>query len=172
MPLFQLNHRQIITVLLLMCILAFTACGFQMRGVADLSFSKLYIQGPNISIAKDLKKLLKVNGVTVVSQPEQAELMLDLMSEDNEKRILSLSGGGLVREYELFYRVNFRLRDPGSEVWGQTQRIEERRDFSYDDSQLLAKQFEEARLIDDMKNDAIRELMRLLVVQKPRKAAE
>jgi LPS-assembly lipoprotein len=173
MPIFTMNRQKIITALLLMFVITFTACGFKMRGVADLSFSRLYIQGPTLSITKDLKKLLKVNGVTVVSDPEKAELILEMLSEANEKRILSLSGGGLVREYELFYRVNFRLRDPSSEVWGETQRIEERRDFSYDDSQLLAKQFEEAGLIQDMKTDAIREMMRLLVVQKPKpKAAE
>jgi LPS-assembly lipoprotein len=172
MPIFRMSHSHITAlVTALVCAIALTACGFQMRGVANLSFSKLYIQGPTLTITKDLVKLLKVNGVTIVTDPKKAELMLEMMSETNEKRILSLSGGGLVREYELFYHLNFRLRDPSSEVWGETLRIEERRDFSYDDSQLLAKQFEEASLIQDMKTDAIRELMRLLVVQKPKPKA-
>jgi len=59
------------------------------------------------------------------------------------------------------------LRNPSSELWGETQMIEKRRDFSYDDSELLAKQFEEARLFDDMKSFAVQEIMRRLVVQKP-----
>jgi LPS-assembly lipoprotein len=172
MPTFKLV-RPYVVILLLACALALSACGFKMRGVADLSFTTLYIQGPKLTISKELKKSLKVNGVTVVDKPEKAELLLELMNESTEQNILSLSGRGLVREYELFYRVNFRLRDPSSEVWGDVQKIEGRRDFSYDDSQLLAKQFEEARLIEDMKTDAVRELMRLLVVQKPKpKAAE
>jgi LPS-assembly lipoprotein len=90
------------------------------------------------------------------------------MSEGNEERILSLSGTGVVREYELFYRVNFRLREPASETWGPVQVVENRRDFTYDDTQLLAKQYEQQRLYEDMRTDAVRELMRRLVVQKPK----
>jgi LPS-assembly lipoprotein len=92
--------------------------------------------------------------------------MLELVSETSEQKILSLSGHGTVREYELIYRVNFRLRNPSSELWGEMLTVEERRDFSYDDSQLLAKQFEQDRLVEDMKTDAVREIMRRLVVQK------
>ena len=103
----------------------------------------------------------------MVTDQQKADLMLELMSETSEQKILSLSGGGKVREFELIYRVNFRLRDPSSELWGQMQTVEGRRDFSYDDSQLLAKQFEEARLFEDIKTDAVREIMRRLVVQKP-----
>lgn len=164
MPIFSTARLYI-----LICAVALTACGFQMRGMADLAFENLYIQGGPLSISKDLKKSLATNGVKVVSNPEQAELMLELMSEASEKRILSLSGRGLVREFELFYRVHFRLREPSSEVWGEMQTVEGRRDFSYDDSQLLAKQSEEVRLYDDMRADAVREIMRRLVVQKPSK---
>ena len=160
-------HRLRILILPLACALALSACGFQMRGLTNLSFENLYIQGPKLSITKDLKKSLAVNGVTVVSDQQKADLMLELLDETSEQKILSLSGGGKVREFELIYRVNFRLRDPSSELWGETQTVEGRRDFSYDDSQLLAKQFEEARLFEDIKSDAVREIMRRLVVQKP-----
>src|SRR5450830_845320 len=146
------------------------ACGFQMRGMADLAFHKLYIQGSNLSISKSLRKTLAVNGVTIVTNSEKAELMLELMGESNEKKILSLSGGGVVREFEIFYRVNFRLRDPSSELWGPMQTIEGRRDYSYGDTQLLAKGSEEGALYDDMRADAVRELLRRLIVQKPKAA--
>ncbi len=166
MPIFSINRFRIL-VYTLVCAMALTACGFQMRRLTNLSFENLYIQGHKLTITKDLKKSLVVNGVTIVTDQQQADLMLELLNEASERKILSLSGGGKVREYELLYRVNFRLRDPSSELWGETQAVEARRDFSYDDSQLLAKQFEEARLFEDMKSDAVREIMRRLVVQKP-----
>lgn len=151
---------------------AVAACGFGLRGIADLAFKTLYIQGSNLSITKDLKKSLKVNGVTVVADPQKADLMLELMSEATEKRILSLSGRvGVVREFELTYKVNFRLRDPSNELWGDVQTVSGRRDFSYDDSEILAKSYEELRLYQDMRDDAVREVMRRLIVQKPKKAA-
>ena len=143
------------------------ACGFQLRGKADLAFDTLYIQGPRLSISKQLKKQLEINGVDVVESAEKAELVMELMSEDTEEQILSLSGEGVVREYELFYRVHFRLRNPASETWGPVQVIENRRDFTYDDTQLLAKQFEREQIYNDMRSDATRELLRRLVVQRP-----
>ena len=157
-------------ILLLALLLALTACGFQLRGTADLAFKNLYMQGSKLTINKNLTRSLKVNGVTVVDNPEKAELFLEMLSEQREQKILSLSGGGKVREFEIIYRVSFRLRSPSSETWGPVQTVENRRDFSYDDSQLLAKEAEEQRLLEDMRNAATREIMRLLVVQKPQAA--
>jgi LPS-assembly lipoprotein len=160
--------QRLLRIAILAAMLALTACGFEMRGTADLAFKTLYIQGSNLSIKKDLIRSLKVNGVTVVEDIEKAELQLDLMSERRRQVILSLSGGGLVREFELIYNVDFRLRSPGQENWGAVQSIEGRRDYSFDDTDTLAKQFEQERLFEDMRNDAVREMMRLLVVQKPK----
>lgn len=170
MPILNIGRCcKVICLLIAMSLLG--ACGFEMRGTEDIAFDSIFVQGPNLSISKDLKRLLKVNGVDVVASSEKSELMLELMNEENEQRILSLSGDGLVREYELFYRVNFRLREPASETWGPVQVIENRRDFTYDDSQLLAKQFEQQRILEDMRSDATRELLRRLVVQKPQQQA-
>ncbi len=151
-------------LVLVCCLLALTACGFHLRGLEDLSFHSLYIQG-NSSILRDLKRAVATNGVKIVPTPEQAELHLDLMSESSEKRILSLTGGGHVSEYELIYRVNFRTRPGGSELWGPPQQFEGRRDYTFDDTLLLAKEGEEARLYNDMRADATREIVRRLSVQ-------
>jgi LPS-assembly lipoprotein len=161
-----LTHIPYLVLITWCCIL--TACGFQLRGVEDLSFSTLYMQG-STTINNPLKRSLEVNGVSVVTNPEKAELLMELVSESSQQNILSLSGTGRVREFELLYRVSFRLRNPASETWGEVQTVQNRRDFSYDDTQLLGKQAEETRLFEDMKADTVREIMRRLVVQKPSK---
>ncbi len=162
-----MHRRNLALSLLILLMLALSACGFQLRGMADLSFKNLYIQGGTLSISRDLKQTFKANGVQVVDKAEDAELLLELLNETNEKRILSLSGGGLVREYELNYRVNFRTRGPADPTWGMVQNVQARRDFSYDDEYLLGKAEEEARLNSDMRNDAIREILRRLTATKP-----
>ena len=96
--------------LMLMMAISLAACGFHLRGLADLSFSKLYMKG-SISISRDLNVALKTNGVTLVKNPEDAEILVEMMNEGTEKRILSLGGTGAVREFELFYRVSFRIKD-------------------------------------------------------------
>ena len=152
---------------IMMLTLALSACGFQLRGAADLAFKTLYIQGGKLSISRDLARSLKANGVQVVDKAEDAELLLELLSESNQKRILSLSGGGLVREFELIYLLNFRVREASSPTWGAVQTVRGRRDFSYNDDALLGKAEEEARLNADMRNDSVRELLRRLTAIKP-----
>lgn len=152
--------------LVLLASLMISACGFELRGVTDLSFKTIFIQGGKTSISKDLQRTLINNGVKVVDKQEDAELILELMGETNQKRILSLSGGGVVREFELLYTLNFRLRDSKNPLWGEVQSIRGRRDFSFSDSALLAKTEEESRLRQDMANDAIRELLRRLTAYK------
>ena len=94
-------------------------------------------------------------------------ICIELINEINEKRILSLSGGGVVREYELNYSVNFRTRAPASPTWSAVQTVQARRDFSYNDNALLGKLDEEAKVNTDMRSDAVREVLRRLTAIKP-----
>lgn len=158
-------HRLYSLVFLLA--LALTACGFQFRGVSDLSFKTLAIQGSKLTLSKGLKQWVTTNGVRIVDDADKAEAFLELMSESYEKRIRALSGQGLVREFELFYRVSFRTRDASSTLWGPEQVVQVRRDMSYNDTALLGKGEEEERLNADMRKDAIREIMRRLTAIKP-----
>lgn len=149
--------------LVALSLLALAACGFQLRGVTEMSFKKLYIQqSGSTSLIKELRRSLQSSGVEIVATPQEADMLLEIMGEKTEKKILSLSGGGKVREYELFYYTTIRLRDASSELWGAPQVIEQRRDYSYDDTQTLAKEGEEARLYSDMRSDATREILRRL----------
>jgi LPS-assembly lipoprotein len=161
----RMSLKRLLHATLLLALLTLTACGFQMRGYADLSFRTLYIEG-NISISKELKKSLAVNGVKVVSEKEDAELMMDLMSEVTEKRILSLSGTGVVREFDLIYRVTYRVKQPDEDLWGDPKVIETRRDFSYSDREVLATGYEEQRLNTEMRQETTQQLVRSLVAYK------
>jgi LPS-assembly lipoprotein len=101
------------------------ACGFQLRGTADLPFKSMYVQAPSTSVfAIQLKRaVVSGSGARITERPEHAEVILQILSEAQEKQILSLSGGGRVSEYQLRYRVSFRLTDsknrehiPASEI--------------------------------------------------------
>lgn len=147
--------------ILVALLLATGACGFHLRGAESLPFETLYLQDSGApSISNSLKRSLKSSGVKLMEAPEQAQASLELVSENYEKRILSLSGTGRVREYQLVYTVTFRLREAGTELWGPPQTTQQHRDFTYDDTQTLAKDVEERRLAADMRTEAVRELLR------------
>jgi LPS-assembly lipoprotein len=147
---------------LLLLISSLISCGFQLRGATDVSFSNIFIQGNTLVINKKLVKSLNTNGVKVLPTADGAELLLEMIGEESEKRILSLAGTGTVNEFELFYRVHYRTKLAGSELWSPAQTVEARRDFTYDDANLLAKQGEEKRLNENMQQDVLSNLMRRL----------
>lgn len=165
---FTLHNSKCRLGLILAIVLAFavSACGFQLRGIADLPFKSIYIQGANLSLKKDLIVQLKTNNIKIQDSAEDAEFILELINETYEKRILSLSGRGLVREFELNYKASFRTRAADNPIWTQVQTVQTRRDFSYNDNALLGKAEEEAGLNLDMRKDVTREIMRRLTAAK------
>ena len=140
------------------------ACGFQLRGVAPLPFDSVFVQAPASSqFANLLKRAVRTgSGARVTERPEQAEVILQILNETQERQILSLSGGGRVGEYQLRYRVAFRLTDRENREHIAATEIVVNRDYSFSDEQALAKQTEEALLFRDMRGDAVQQLVRRL----------
>lgn len=149
-------------VSLIIASLLMTGCGFHPRGMSEVTFKTISIQGNSLSMSRELRQTLKSNGIRVIENTEDAALLLELINESNEKRILSLSGGGTVREYELVYKVSFRTRLPNTPLWSEAQTVQSRRNFSYNDKALLAKLDEENKLNVDMHSEVVREIMRRL----------
>lgn len=162
----RFNLRALICITLLASLVSLVGCGFHLRGSSDVSFSSIFIQGNTLTISKNLAKSLSTNGVKVLNSAEGAELLLEMVGEESEKRILSLAGTGTVNEFELYYRVHYRSKLAGAELWSQVQTVEARRDFTYSDANLLAKQGEEKRLNENMQQDVISNLTRRLSALK------
>ncbi|HTP96164.1 MAG TPA: LPS assembly lipoprotein LptE [Burkholderiales bacterium] len=141
------------------------ACGFQLRGQAKLPFQTLYVQVNEASqFGNELKRAIRGGSqATLTDKPDDAEALLAILSEAREKQILSLGAGGRVREFQLRYRVTYRVTDPkGTKVFTGPSEILLKRDFSFNDSEVLSKESEEALLYRDMQSDAVRQLMRRL----------
>jgi len=148
-------YKKFITLFMLLMI---TSCGFHLRGMTEISFKTISLEGKELSFTKNLKKTLASNKVAIILPTENPELRIELLSEESEKRILSLSGQGLVREFEIFYRVRYRIKTIDSETWSQENIIETRRDFTFSDSNLIGKEEEERQLNESMRNEAITNL--------------
>ncbi|MBI5006837.1 MAG: hypothetical protein HZB95_06890 [Nitrosomonadales bacterium] len=159
-------------LLLLAATLSLAACGFHLRG-SDLkgmqfAFKSLYLKTPaETPFVADLRRALTAGKVTLSGAPDQAELVLEVVSEQSAKQILSLSGSGRVKEYQLFYRVSLRAYDSKQNDWLPADEIALSRILAYDDEQVLAKEQEEALLYKDMRTDAVAQAMRRLSRAKP-----
>lgn len=157
---------------ILLAALSLTACGFHLRGsqVHDMAFAfkSLYLKAPaETPFVTDLRTALSSNKVALTASAEAAELVLEVVSEQTNKNILSLSGGGRVREYQLIYRVSLRAYDNKQIDWLPPEEIMLTRILAYDDAQILAKEQEEAQLYRDMRTDAVGQAIRRLNRAKP-----
>lgn len=159
--------------LLLAVVLSLAACGFHLRGSnlqgAEFAFKSLYLKAPAESpFVADLRRALNTNKITLTSTPDQAELVLEVLSEQiPPKQILSLSGSGRVQEYQLVYRISLRAYDAKQNDWLPTDEIMLSRILTYDDAQVLAKEQEEAMLYKDMRSDAVAQAVRRLTRARP-----
>ncbi len=154
---------------MLVIAMTLSACGFQLRGQAALPFETIHVEAPGFSpFAKDLERAIRSGSKTrIVASRDQAEAVVQIVGESQEKLILSLSSGGKVREFDLRYRVAYRLTDRTGTDLASPGEIVLRRDMTYDDTEVLAKESEELLLFRDMKTDAIRQMLRRLSVAKP-----
>jgi LPS-assembly lipoprotein len=157
---------------LLLAALALSGCGFQLRGSGgqyQMPFQSIYLGFSDTSaLGTELRRNLRgVDAVVVVDEPAKAAAQFDVLSENRGKSILSLNSQGRVREYLLTYTLVFRVRDAkGAELLGATA-ISLKRSLTFNESQVLAKESEEALLYRDMQSDLVRQVLRRLAAIKP-----
>jgi LPS-assembly lipoprotein len=158
--------------LLLLMVLTLAACGFHLRGSnlkdVQFAFKSLYLKAPGETpFVADLRRTLLASKIELTPTADKADLVLDVVSEQTLKQILSLSGSGRVQEYQLFYIVSLRAYDNQQNDWLPADEISLSRILPYDDAQVLAKQQEEEMLYKDMRSDAVAQAVRRLNRAKP-----
>jgi LPS-assembly lipoprotein len=165
--------RAILAVLLL----SLAGCGFQLRGTAALPFDTLYIvnmssgvAGTSSGVALDLKRNIQGGTRTrVVDDQKAAQALLELSGETKFRNILSLSGAGRVRELQLIYRVNLRVHDGKGGEFVPLTTLSIARDLTYNDTDVLAKEAEEASIYREMQTDLVQQILRRMSAATPAK---
>ena len=152
--------------------LSLSACGFQLRGTASLPFETLYIPKSNSGVALDLKRNIQSGTRTrVVDDEKSAQALLDLSGETKFRNILSLSGAGRVRELQLVLRVNLRVHDGKGGEFVPLTTLSITRELTYNDTDVLAKEAEEAAIYREMQSDLVQQILRRLSAAEPAKPA-
>ena len=151
----------------LLCVLL-AACGFQLRGTADVPFQTIYLPPVTGGIGLELKRNIQAGTrAKVVDSPKDAEAVLEFTQDSREKEILSLTGTGRVREFQLRYRVGFRVHDGKGREFVPATTVVLLRDISFNDTDVLAKESEEQLLYRDMQSDMVQQILRRLAAAKP-----
>ena len=143
------------------------SCGFHLRGDAAFPFSSIYVNVPSSPpMSAELVRNLSSSTTKVVETAANAEVVLAVPVVVDDKDVLSLSSGGAVREYQLVKRVAFRLHDKEGLDWMPAGEIVVRRSYTFNETQVLARDLQEQRLLREMQTDAVQQLMRRLQTAK------
>ena len=156
-------------VLAAVAALALSGCGFRLRGSQSYVFERIAVlPQPGGPLTIELRRNLAAS-VRVLAEDEpltQAQVVLDLLQEQREKTVVGVNASGQVREFQLRIRVRYRVRTPqGKELTPEIE-IVQKRDISFNESAVLAKEAEEVLLYRDMQSDIVQQLLRRLAAVK------
>jgi LPS-assembly lipoprotein len=152
------------------------ACGFTLRGAYTFPFATATLEVPRAAPdfeqqlrraltadgAVRLVELKEVVGTDVPLSAAAKHVRVRVLEVFNDKRILSLSSGGRVREFLIEQRVKFDVLDAFDKELVPARTLTVTREFSFSDAQALAKEGEERLLRADMQNDLVTQILRQL----------
>jgi LPS-assembly lipoprotein len=161
------RSRRVLLAALACAALALAGCGFQLRGQQTFPFDTISVP-LNTPLGFELKRNIAAanDQVKLVDTIADAEAVLSILSEAQEKVILSLNTQGRVREYQLRYRVVYRVASPKGVDFIAPTAVLLTRDITFND-QVLAKEVEEAQLYREMRSDLVQQIVRRLGAAQP-----
>jgi LPS-assembly lipoprotein len=150
--------------------LALCACGFRLQGAPHLSeqFARTYLKLPvdQPLLKRELAEAIEVSGRSAVDSEEGATAVVLVHEATSEQRVLSVSAQGRPREYEVVLRVRFEVLAGGKRLLAP-QTLELRRDYPFDETDVLARQREAGVLLAAMQHDMARLIQRRLAALAP-----
>jgi LPS-assembly lipoprotein len=160
-------RRRLLLTLPALSALGLVGCGFQLRQAPNYAFTTIFVRVAEASsLGIELKRNIKASGkVEVITDPAKlatAQVVLEVLQDQREKSVASLTSSGQVREFQLRVRMKFRLRTPDGKELIPDAEIVQQRDISYSESTALSKEAEEQLLYRSMQTDVVQQVMRRL----------
>ena len=150
------------------CLVLMTGCGFQLRGQAPLParLAAPYLETSDryTPLYSALASHLRTAGAKLATDPAAASAVIRLHKDETGRELLSVSANNKPGEFEVYYTVEYSVSAGGSDLL-ERQKVTLTRDFSYDETAVLAKEHEEqslrAALADELAGLMLRRLAAL-----------
>jgi LPS-assembly lipoprotein len=147
--------------------MALAGCGFQLRGTAELSprMATPYLDVPDrfTPFNAALESALQASGATLARSPETASAVVRIRRDEAGRKMLSVTAQNTPAEYEVYYIVEYSVVANGEELLPR-QSLTLTREYSYDETEVLAKQHEERLIREALARDLAGLVLRRLEV--------
>ncbi len=145
-------------------VLALAACGFQLRGEAnlpaDLQHVHITISDPFSPLGRDVGAALTRAGATVENAPGDGIAEIDLGNVSLAPVVRSVGANALVNEFSMVYHVELNIRTSAGKTLLPTQVIEHTRDYTFDQTQAIGSNAEQDEIKKGMEREMVQAVMR------------
>ena len=140
-----------------------SACGFHLRGSValpeELDYIAINSQQSASPIQPYLTRALQARNVVITSDTSQANLILNLISEQYTRTAGSISADTNTRQYNIVYSVVFDILSPRGDVILGAQQVRVTRSTNVDTNQLLGSTYEEDTIRNEMRREASTQIL-------------
>lgn len=135
-----------------------SGCGFHLRGLQEvpkwLSTVSISVPPGHHDLFQRLSEQIKRQDNSVRSRPLQTQYWLIIEQDDFQQVISSISSSTTPRQYQLIYRVTFKLQRANAEEIIPPSVIEISRQLTLNSDRLLGSNHEEDQIRHDMRQEA------------------
>lgn len=153
--------RSLFLFTLLFSLALLSACGFHLRGTQSgtVQLPPTYIAGNAGPLKQEVQHYLAVAKAPVVEDQKDAQLVITLQDEETTRRVLSVDASGRADEYEVDYAASYSAARADGKVVVAPETLTQQRSYTYNQAEVLAKNQEQERLVQDMRRDVVRRMM-------------
>lgn len=153
----------------LLCLLFFfvtEGCGFHLRGSIQIpDWAKaMYLQSdaPYGRFEVQLKRALTASGVEFVREPKLATVTLQVVSQNTDRKILTLGSDARAQDFQLTYTVSLQLLDKTQKILLSPTQLTQTRIFTFNKAEVLGKSEEETLLFSDMRRELVYQALQII----------
>lgn len=153
-------------LLLSLCLTSLLAgCGWRLQGTAKLSpvMATTYVETNDryTDFNRALRESLEASGARLTNNENEATAVVKIIKDESGQRVLTVSGRNTPEEYEVFYTIEYSVNGRTEELIAP-EKLELTRDYSYDETAVLAKQKEQSILREALARDLAGQVVRRL----------
>lgn len=112
------------------------------------------------------------SGAQLVRSPKDANGVIRILKETDERRTMSLNLGGRGNLFDLYTRVRYEVSSPTGEIIIPPQEVEVMREYFNNQLQPIGQGEEELLLRSEMEEEVARSLIRRVLIEMSRKSGD
>ncbi|MCE7949871.1 MAG: hypothetical protein DYH18_02030 [Xanthomonadales bacterium PRO7] len=140
------------------------ACGFQLRGEAQLSpaLKRVHVAAsdPFSPLTRDVEAALTRSGATVEDAAGEGIAEITLGSVSLAPVVRSVGANATVNEFAMVYHVELSIQSADGKTLLAPQVIEHSRDYTFDQTQAIGSNAEQDEVKKGMQRDMVQAIMR------------